>query len=216
MLTLVFRDPSAKVSYAVISDVSFANRHAVEISWTKPQDIPQPTAATDVEVTTDPFLFTLRMTGIATPDKQQSEAFAATSALFHIFSSNSKEEKVGLRLPPIWRDLWTELAESKKSHADAQDRAIVKGLRDMVQKRQDRELEDGVILQGAFRGRGAAKSANEPSDTRSQDRMKQNATNADIYKKIWEDKSSTRSYQTMLVRFPDLRDILNGLALIKI
>ncbi|KAI9167299.1 ATP-dependent RNA helicase DHX29 [Paramyrothecium foliicola] len=192
------RDPAAKVAYQLISDVSFANRHAVEISWAKPQDIPQPVTASDVEITTDPYRFTLQMIGIATPDDKQSEAFAATSALFHIFSSNAKEEKVVLRLPPIWRDLWTELAESKKNHADAQDRAIVKDLRDIVQKRQDRELEDGVILQGAFRGRGVAKNSQEPSDTRSQDRMKHNATNADFYRKIWEDKSGSRSYQTML------------------
>lgn len=152
-----------------------------------------------MQVAADPHRFTLTMTGIATPDNKQSESYAATAALFYIFSGNPREEKVNLRLPATWKDLWTELAENKKSQLDSQDRAVVRVLRDMVRKRHDQELEDGVILQGAFRGRATAKSSHNPSEAGSQDRAKQVNGGEEIYRKIWADKSSTRKFQTMLV-----------------
>lgn len=183
-----------------MSEATFANRHAVDVFWSKPQDVPQRLATADVELAADQFHLTFTMVGIATPDLKQSEAYAATAALFHIFSTNAKEEKVGLRLPPAWRDLWFELAEAKKNMLDAEDRTVVRGLRALVRQRRDQELEDGVILQGAFRGRGAAKSSQDAGENGTQDRSKHNANGGDVYRKIWADKSSTRKFQTMLVR----------------
>lgn len=153
----------------------------------------------DVEVIFDPTRFTLTMERVAAPDKKQSEAYIATSALFHIFSGNAREEKASLRLPAVWRDLWDELAEAKKNQLDAQDRGIVGSLRTLVRQRHDQELEDGVILQGAFRGRGA-KPLQDASDGGS-DRRKQQPSNSDEYRKIWADKCGTRKYQQMLVGY---------------
>lgn len=152
-----------------------------------------------VEVIADSTRFSLTMIGVATPDAKQSEAYAATCALFHIFSGSPREEKVGLKLPPAWRDLWTELSESKKSELDAQDRTVVGSLRSLVRQRQDQELEDGVILASAFRGRGTAKPLNESSESKSQDRAKQSHGHADLYRKIWADKSREPRFQHMLV-----------------
>ena len=167
--------------------------------WSKPQELPQPITSKDVEVTAEPFRVIFMMTGIATPDAKQSEAYAATFALFYIFSGNSREEKVGMKLPPVWRDLWSELSEAKKAEMDAQDREIARGLRSMVRQRQDQELEDGVILPGAFRGRGNMKSSEASSDGGLVDRTKQNQMNGDAFKKIWADKFNSRKYQNMLV-----------------
>ncbi|KAH7149728.1 P-loop containing nucleoside triphosphate hydrolase protein [Dactylonectria estremocensis] len=192
------RDASAKVSFIVVSEATFANRHSVDIFWSKPQDQPQPSTLAEVEIITDPYHFTFTMNGIATPDPKQSEAYIATAALYYTFSGNVKEEKVGIRLPPVWRDFWSELAEARKNQVDAQDRAVVKDLRALVRERHDQELEDGVILQGAFRGRGAAKNLHDAGEDGSQDRARHNAGNADYYQKIWTDKSSSRKYQTML------------------
>lgn len=139
------------------------------------------------------------MNNISTPDSKQSEAYAATAALFHIFSNNPKEEKVNLRLPSAWRDLWMEFAEAKKTHLDTQDRLVVKDLRDLVRERKNQELEDGVILTNAFRGRGGTKNLSDSGENGSQDRSKQHTANVDVYKKIWSDKSSTQKYQAMLV-----------------
>lgn len=139
------------------------------------------------------------MKGIATPDTKQSEAYVSTAALFYIFSGNTREEKASLRLPPAWRDFFSELVESKKNHLDSQDRAVVKDIRTLVRDRRDQELEDGVILQGAFRGRGAGKNSTSP-DSGSQDRSKPNNANTELFKKIWADKSASPKYQAMLVR----------------
>jgi ATP-dependent RNA helicase DHX29 len=169
--------------------------------WAKAQDISFTTYSDNaIDVVADSTRFSLTMTGVATPDAKQSEAYAATCALFHIFGGSPREEKVGLKLPPTWRDLWTELAESKKSELDALDRTVVGGLRTLVRQRQDQELEDGVILASAFRGRGTTKPSNESSDSKNQDRAKQSNGHADLYRKIWADKSREPRFQQMLVR----------------
>ena len=196
------RDSSVKINYRVVSEASFANRHSVDISWTKPQEVPLITPGTDVEIIADPNRVTITMATIATPDTKQSEAYVATSAIFYIFSGNTREEKVGLRLPPVWRDLFSELAEAKKNHLDSQDRTVVRGLRTLVRQRRDQELEDGVIIQGAFRGRGTPKGVRDSSDNGNRDQSRPDNTGSDHYRKIWADKSSTRKYQTMLVSPP--------------
>ncbi|RGP78763.1 hypothetical protein FLONG3_3127 [Fusarium longipes] len=191
------RDSLAKISYSIVSDASFANRHSLDIIWTKPQDLPPPAASSNVEVVADHFRFTFTMTGIATPDSKQSESYISTAALFYTFSGSAKDEKVAIRLPHVWKDVWTELAEARKAQIDEQDREVVRGLRALVRERHDQELEDGVIIQGAFRGRGI-KHAIDSGDDGSHDRSRQNATNGEYYQKIWADKSSTRKFQTML------------------
>ncbi|KAM5376829.1 hypothetical protein ACJZ2D_005316 [Fusarium nematophilum] len=191
------RDTLTKVSYIIVSEAPFANRNSLDIFWTKAQELPPPSSSTDVEIIADPYHFTFTMTGVATPDSKQSEAYISTVALFYTFSGNSKEEKVGIRLPPVWRDVWTDLAEGRKAQIDEQDRTVVRELRALVRQRHDQELEDGVIIQGAFRGRGT-KALNDPGDDGSQDRARQSATNGEHYQRIWAEKSRTRKFQTML------------------
>lgn len=185
----------------MVSETAFANRHSLEIGWTKPQEIPQFTPRPDLKIGVGPTHFTFTMAGIATPDAKQSEAFAATVSLFYIFSGNAREEKVGLRLPPVWRDLWLEMADAKKSHADFQDREVIRNLRGLVRKKQDQELEDGVILQGAFKGRGGIKSSSDRPDAGLQDRPRQSTANGDNWKRLWESKCSSHKFQAMLVGY---------------
>ncbi|KAJ4267442.1 hypothetical protein NW762_003549 [Fusarium torreyae] len=191
------RDSSARISYRIVSDATFANRHSLDIVWTKPQEMPPPAASSEVEVVADPFRFTFTMTGIATPDSKQSESYISTAALFYTFSGNAKDEKVVIRLPHVWKDIWNELAEARKAQIDEQDRNVVRDLRSLVRQRHDQELEDGVIIQGAFRGR-SAKHLNDSGDDGGQDRSRDKAVNGEHYQKIWADKSSTRRFQTML------------------
>ena len=131
-------------------------------------------------ISADSNRFTFTMGSVAAPDLKQSEAYISTVALFYVFSNSPREEKVNLRLPPVWRDLWSELAEAKKSFSDAEERIVVKGLRDLIRQRLDQELEDGVILQGAFRGRGNNKSLTEATDGTIQGRAKQGNGNNDL------------------------------------
>ncbi|KAM6481204.1 P-loop containing nucleoside triphosphate hydrolase protein [Trichoderma sp. SZMC 28011] len=191
------RDPSVNIKFTVVSEATFANRHSVDILWSKPQDPAQIVASADVEAVIDPSHFRFTMTKVATPDTKQSEAYIATAALFHIFNGNPKEEKVNLRLPTVWRDFWSEMAEAKKGHFDAQDRLAVKQLKALVRQRQDQELEDGVVLQGAFRGRNNAKASPEAAESGHVERSK-NIESDDNLKKLWASKSGRKKYAAML------------------
>ncbi|MBE3109806.1 MAG: hypothetical protein IMZ46_04705, partial [Acidobacteria bacterium] len=137
---------------------------------------------------------------VATPDKAKSEAFIATYALFHIFGSGPKEDRVYLRLPPVWRELFLEYSEIRKNQLDATDRGEVSELRSLVRQRRDQELEDGVVLQG-FRGRVAARNQPDSKDESSQDRAKPLRMSDERLQQIWAAKSSSPKYQAMLVRF---------------
>ncbi|KAM0277308.1 hypothetical protein ACHAQH_005899 [Verticillium albo-atrum] len=191
------RDSAVKLQYWLISEVPFANRHMLSISWSKRQDVPPTSSDDTVHVSAYTKNFTYSMKSVAAPDKKQSEAFIATWALFHVFGPSPKEEKVGLRLPPVWKELWTELAEARKSSLDAKDREEIRILRSMVRQRQDQELEDGVILPSAFRGRGAARNANDPNEGGSET-AKRLPGDPEHLQQIWAKKSGTPRYQAML------------------
>ncbi|CAK7263043.1 hypothetical protein SEPCBS119000_000282 [Sporothrix epigloea] len=192
------RDSSVHISYRLVSEASFANRHLVSISWTKPQEVPQLASTPEIEFAMIPTRFVFKMHTISTPDTKQSEAYIATAALFFIFGASGKEEKVAMRLPPAWRDLWSEFAEAKKNEADALDRDAIKNLRDLVRKRRDQELEDGVVLQGAFRGRAAGRNAADSGENSGTERINRGVNSPEYYRKIWHEKSSTPKYQAML------------------
>ncbi|KAI1389276.1 P-loop containing nucleoside triphosphate hydrolase protein [Hypoxylon trugodes] len=190
------RDTSVKIIYKLVSENPFSNRHLVSIQWSKAQElIPVPNIP-DIESAISPQQFVFQMSSIATPDSKQSEAYIATLALFVIFGS-TKEEKASLRLPPAWRDFWTELVEQKKNQTDAADRAEIKDLREMVRQKHDQELEDGIVLQGAFKGRGSQRNANETGDDSGAERST-HTLNPEYYQSIWAHKSSTPRFQAML------------------
>jgi ATP-dependent RNA helicase DHX29 len=191
------RDSAVRISYQQVSEVAFANRHLVNIVWSKPQDSPSLFEDPNIEVYISPSQFVFKMVSIAAPDAKQSEAFIATTAMFYIFGSSGKEEKVFLRLPAAWKDLWSEYAEAKKNKADAQDRATVKELRDLVRKKKEQELEDGVILQGAFKGRAQARTTNDTEDS-GHDQAKRASGDPEYYQNIWFQKCSSPRYNHML------------------
>ncbi|RWA09918.1 hypothetical protein EKO27_g5192 [Xylaria grammica] len=191
------RDSGVKIAYSLISESPFSNRHMVSIYWSKPQDTTIIPEIPCIEQALFPQHFSFKMTKVSTPDSKQSEAYAATVAMFAIFGS-TKEEKIFLRLPAVWRELWSEFAEEKKNQADAVDRVAIKGLRTMIRRKQDQELEDGVLLQGAFRGRVAQRASKESGDDSSIDRSGVNAFGPEYYQKIWFDKAGTPRFQAML------------------
>lgn len=166
--------------------------------WSKSQELPSTSDTPNVEVLAIPTQFVFKMISIAAPDPKQSEAFIATTALFHIFAHSPKDEKISLRLPAVWRDIWTELAESKKTQADAEDRAAIKRLRDLIRERREQELEDGVLLHGAFRGRGADKGGEAGEDS-NRNPSKHISAGPDYYQRIWQEKSSSPMFLAMLV-----------------
>jgi ATP-dependent RNA helicase DHX29 len=189
-----------KISYTLISDTSFSNRHSVRVAWSKAQENP-PTSSPfpEIDCTSTLKSVTITMTSISTPDALQSESYAATMALFLIFSSSAREEKVFLRLPPAWREFWLELASMKKEQTDSVDREAIRGLRNIIREKRDREEEDGIVLTTAFKRRGALITPNDTSDESGPEKPGKSSTTPDSLKRIWADKCQSSAYQMMLV-----------------
>lgn len=127
----VNRDPSCVMTYTIISESSFSNRHSLLIEWSRSQDLPSSTYPSVLLEATSDFV-EIKMTSISTPTASQSESFVSTAALFFIFASFPKEEKVYFRLPPAWRDLWTEMSKFRKQQLDADDRNTLRELQGMI------------------------------------------------------------------------------------
>jgi ATP-dependent RNA helicase DHX29 len=208
VLTPFLRDTSVKLYFNLISDSTFSNRHSLRIVWSKAQDFVALDAVPEIDFISSPKSQTFTMKSVSSPDSKQSEAFVATTALFLLFSSSTKEDKVFLRLPAAWRDLWTEFSERKKEMSDEADRNAIRVFRDMVREKRDQELEDGVLIQGAFRNRIPTRVVDN-SDESGPDKSLKSSLNSEAYRKIWADKSTTPNYQMMLVSRLLLTDLLS-------
>lgn len=192
------RDSSVKLSYSLVSESSFSNQHSLHIIWSKAQEMMEVDSPIGIDFKQSPKMQSFTMTSISTPDAKQSEAYIATTALFLVFGSSAKEDKVFLRLPATWRELWTEFANAKKEKVEREDREAIRTFRDMVRKKKDQEMEDGVLIQGAFRNRGSAR-AQETAEESGSERNTKSTLSAEAYQRIWEEKSRTPNYQMMLV-----------------
>lgn len=188
------RDSSVKLSYIKVSETAFAHRHLLSISWAKPQEHLLQQGVTGVEIASSTNKYVFKMTDIAAPDEKQSEAFLATTALFLAFGSSGKDEKVSLRLPAQFRELWGAYADAKKREADAQDCAAIKAIRALVRTRREQEEEDGVLLP-AFRGRNNGRDGTKTPDAAAEMRV---SGGAEFYQSIWHKKSSSPRYHHML------------------
>ena len=132
----------------------------------------------------------VEMVSVSCPDPVQSEAFVATLALFIVFAQSPREEKAHLRLPPVWRDLWSEMMQTKKETDDALDRKVLRQLKDMIAHHEP--VEDGIS-----RLKQPQNVIGQPSKLPHPDTDK--ATNmSDSLKTTWSSKSITRAYQAML------------------
>ena len=142
------------------------------------------------------------MISVSTPDTKQSESYIATTALFLIFGSSARENKVFLRLPATWRGLWKEYSDKRKEKIEEIDRASVRVFRNMVRKRRDQEEEDGILIHGAFRKRGTPKA--QDISVNGVDKSLRSQLAPEMYQSIWAEKCSSRNYQKMLVSSVEL------------
>ena len=199
------KDSKARVTFRQIATSSFANRYSVTVSWSVDQAItssrPPPYLRMDQQSSTkSPDLvtrITLTMTDIACPETQQSEAFAATAALFYITSTSQKDDKQYLKLPPNFRDLYLELAQFEKDTMYAADRDTLKVIREMIAAHQQRQEDDGVVLSAAFRHRGL--NSPRPGSSRgiSPSRDDVRKTHPE-YVQLWNSVQSSPRFQQML------------------
>ena len=191
------RDSAVKIAYAVISNASFANQSEMLISWSKKQSRLPPIEISQVEAGVYTDKHYLKMVKIATPTSAQSEAYIATVGLFILFGNSGKDERVALRLPPVWRDLWDELMAAKKDQLYKLDRDMVGAIKSLVKDKQNQEEEDGVVLTTAFRGRGTNKAGAEPSQEQRQPNCNLEKVSAQM-RQLWERRATSPKFQRML------------------
>ncbi len=139
----------------------------------------------------------IEMVSISCPTEAQAEAYISTVAMFLIFASSPKEEKVHLRLPSTWRDLWKELAQLKKDQDEAADRQVLRELRSMIYEhgQTDENLDEqsnGITPKPPNKGFTAADPREWQGNSFSP------TIRPEDIKAIWASKLSTPSYQHML------------------
>ncbi|KAL1967815.1 hypothetical protein VTN77DRAFT_2504 [Rasamsonia byssochlamydoides] len=188
------RDPASKIIFRDISSSTYSNRKAVEVQWSKPQEVPFPLSLDRVTFKSNPFTIFVSMDSIATPTAVQAEGYISTLCLFLVSASSSKESKSYMRLPAAWRELWTEFAETKKQQEDEADRETIRGLKRLVQENVGK-FEDDVVLADNFRKRnGNAKQIESMERAQPAD----DCVSADNLTKIWLDKASSAEFQRMV------------------
>ncbi|KAJ5668882.1 hypothetical protein N7462_009952 [Penicillium macrosclerotiorum] len=189
------RDTASKVVFQDFSSSGHQNRKAVEVRWSKAQETPFPLTVDAVTHKSNALATFVSMDALATPNEQQAEGYVSTLALFILFPQNSKEGKAYLRLPAVWRELWTEFSSLKKTQEDEIDKATVKDLKRLVQENQG-SFEDDVVLSDNFRKRnGAASKPGSPLKGPYRDNyFGQEAQ----LQQAWEAKSSTPSFHRMM------------------
>ena len=132
----------------------------------------------------------LEMIGVSCPDRTQSEAYVATVGLFGV-SQSSKEEKVYMRLPPVWRDLWEEMRKIQKERKDTSGRESLRQLRLMIAENDSSEMKTD-------QGKGAMDLNDTNGVIPTADNARAFASSPDVLRRIWADKVSSPSYNAML------------------
>lgn len=146
----------------------------------------------------DPRSIKVEMVSISCPTQVQAEAYISTVAMFLIFGSSSKEEKVHLRLPSTWKDLWKELFRSKKDQDEAADRQVLRELRSMIAEHAQ-EIQN---LDEQNSGITPKTPKKEPTASDRQHgrggNLSQHVIQPNEIKAQWALKISTPAYQVML------------------
>ena len=140
----------------------------------------------------------IEMTSISCPIEAQSEAYISTVAMFLIFASSPQGEKVHLRLPSAWRDLWNELSQWKKDQDEAADRHVLREIRTMIAEHDQR----GGNTDGLSSAVTTTNSNQEPAAAAGHQQEENDfippTVRSNDMKALWASKLCTPSYQHML------------------
>ena len=198
------RDPGSRVGFAMVSPTTYSCRHSVTVNWVKGQETLQQDGPSSVMLeqrrsqshSNLSSTMTFTTVTVATPDILQSEAYVATAALFWIFSTSASESKAYMKLPPAWRNLWSEFVEGAKVRLNAADRDELRVIRDLVHEQMRNDEDDGVVLSTGFGERARmAKEKQEHLKTLRPDVL--NTAEATSFSKMWATKQISAPYQKM-------------------
>lgn len=192
------RDSASRVVYKPISATSFSNRHLVEVRWSRMQEPMISMSIDKLICQSDARSVKIEMLSISCPTEAQTEAYISTVAMFLIFASSPKEEKVHLRLPSTWRDLWKELSRLKKDQDEAADRQVLRELRGMIAEDGESDKDSDEQSSGI-----TPKTPNKEPTVADWHKLQRNSLSTPTFRSdditaLWASKVSTPSYQHML------------------
>ncbi|KAF2134411.1 P-loop containing nucleoside triphosphate hydrolase protein [Dothidotthia symphoricarpi CBS 119687] len=189
------RDPNARLTYKMISPTVYSCRHSLTITWSKAHEVEYDEDIAGVQCSAQKTQARFDATSVATISVDQSESYVSTAALFSISASSPKEEKVYLRLPSNWRDLYRTFLEHRKARIEAADCESVKHYRSIIQDQIENEESDGVVLTSRFKMRHQAAVSSSTLNSG----YNTPARELEGLREIWMQKASTLSYQHMLM-----------------
>ncbi|KAK2750718.1 hypothetical protein FQN57_002791 [Myotisia sp. PD_48] len=189
------RDPNFKLLFRDLSPSSYSNRKAVEIKWSKAQNISFDVPLPEVSYTITPFAIAVSMVATAAVTASQAEGYVSTIAIFMILCHGWKETKIPMRLTGIWKMVWEEIAQQKKDYDDQADRGTVQGIRSHLQNVIN-HMDEDVVFTHNFRQRNVNREAIETIDDKS---SAQNISNSSTeLQRLWETRRLSASFQNML------------------
>lgn len=199
------RDMGSRVRYEVIPGTAISIRSRVIISWSsiaaassfKP--ILNSDKRSPVIVNSPSLLSTVfSMNSFGTPTKEQAEGYIATYSLFQLCSK--KEEKIYLRLPTLWRGLWTELVEEARLEKEHKERETLKLLKNLLDIGRNEYVTDESRAAEKKRRRTPGGDPGGPSEEvlDTNPPKPENSHEADMIRESWEYKRSTPDYLRML------------------
>lgn len=133
------------------------------------------------------------MRSIAASTVLQSEAYISTITLFALCAAETKDEKVFLRLPSVWRELWADLLAQRQAEIDSADKSDLKLIRDMVNNRESQSKRGRRLL-----GVGAEQINQDDVDSVSKKVTKALHTSPEQLRAEWLRKASAPKYQAMV------------------
>jgi ATP-dependent RNA helicase DHX29 len=179
----------------LISPTTYTCRHSVTITWSKDHDIEYDAEIAGVTCSSYKRQITFSATDVATVSVDQSENYISVAALFSVSAPSPKEEKVYMRLPSNWRELYREFLEQRRTRLDTADREAIKHYRSIIQDQIETEESDGVVLTNRFKMRNQAATSSSTSNSGYNTPVRQ----FDGLRELWAAKASTASYQHMLI-----------------
>ncbi|KAL9610862.1 MAG: hypothetical protein Q9167_004467 [Letrouitia subvulpina] len=192
------RDPFVQITYNPIDRSAFLKQHSLFVQWSSIQATPIPLPVPrgeSIRLKADTQSAMLEMISVATPDALQSESLISTWALFLIFSSSPKEEKAYLRLPSVWRDVWSELVAMKKESDNTTIRNTLRELRSHVHNVNTTAERDDSLP--AWQERNSHEKVHE-SDLGHKKAHNKGQMSSETLTDLWSSRSKTSQYQKWL------------------
>ncbi|KAG5208188.1 RNA helicase, ATP-dependent DEAH box, HrpB-type [Trichophyton interdigitale] len=195
------RDTNVTLTYHKLSNNAFLHRNAIEISWSKDQDIMFEAPLKDVSYRIAPRSLVIDMTGIGAASDVQAESYISTVALFIISSHAWKENKASIKLSGVWKEVWDEISLEKKEHDDQTDRQVVKTFKGYIQE-YEAHIEEDVVLVHNFRQRYGTGDVT-PSTEGAPRRYNPDSLSPEL-QALWHNQSSSSNFQRMATARADL------------